>query len=199
MQKKNLLNLNYNRHDLLNAPRLIEGGIAALGERAVVVRYEDLVRTPHATVRTVCNHLAIDFDPRAIEYEKTNLPTWQFGDQATLYDRGGPSTKSIEKWKQLSEQSPQNWRLLYDYLVFLGSRHLEARGYDYNTLKAQLSRYRPPRWALRSTFSLDWVLSRPRTEPLWWEKVLVWSVKAWRESQRLVRHSAPLRGTEDCS
>lgn len=55
--------------DLLEAPTLIANAIRSL-ENPIVVHYEDLVRTPEATMRCLCKQLGLEFNAATLKYEK---------------------------------------------------------------------------------------------------------------------------------
>jgi len=68
------------------APRLFGA------DRVLIVRYEELVATPEATVRRVCNFLDLPFDPSLLDLDGSNS---SFADE-----RDGIFTSSVERWRQ---------------------------------------------------------------------------------------------------
>jgi hypothetical protein len=65
-----------------------------------------------------------------------------------------------ETWTQAME-NPQTWRLLRDYLEFLGQDTIQQMGYSYSGLEATLYAYKPCSARRWFTFSLDFLLETP--------------------------------------
>src|SRR5207248_2362504 len=141
------------RYDLLDAPLLLTEGIELLNQSVSVLRYEDLVRDPVGEVSRVCGYLGIEFDPGMIRYNAGSIPRWDLGDSSVIYNRTGPDKTRAEVWREGVLQ-PQTWRLMFEYLEFLGPGLVERLGYDYDALKLCLSRSSPPSYRLIGTRSL---------------------------------------------
>jgi hypothetical protein len=170
--KERWLSLHNRKHDLTEAPRLLLAGIDMLGERGVVVHYEQLVRDPKDEVRRICDGLGVDFVPGMIEYGRHDLPRWQFGDQEKVYHHTRPASRNEEKWTQ-ALGDPQIWRLAGDYLQLLGQETVEQMGYPYEKLLRVLETHRPHPVSLRFTFSLAWLLEKPVEERNMWDRLVV--------------------------
>ncbi len=160
------------KHDLLRAPRLLLEGMELLGERGVIVHYEQLVREPDGEVLRICSRMGIDFVPEMIEYGDQDISRWRFGDQEGVYQHSRPVLKNVEKWEQALD-NPQVWRLARDYLKLIGKEIIEKMGYSYEELRQVLEAHRPSRVRLWFTFSLAWLLKRPLEEHKKWMRGIV--------------------------
>jgi hypothetical protein len=108
---------------------------AGLGERILLVRYENLVLETEGTLRKVCRFLGEEFEPQMLLWEQIvdkQLPPDQLrGDHRKLKTRIGP--EAVARWKR--EMSA---RELFVCEAFMGA-HLRRLGYE--------CRYRSPLWA----------------------------------------------------
>jgi len=167
------------KHDLIEAPRLLLEGIEVLGNRGVIVHYEQLVKDPEGEVRPICDRLGVDFVPDMIEYARHNLPRWCLGDQKGVYQHTRPALQDTEKWKR-SLDHPQVWRLADEYLHALGRNTVERMGYSGQELRDVLEARRPRRSHLWFTFSLVRLLGRPETERKRWERCAARLTRSYR-------------------
>lgn len=179
--KSDLSTLTRFRHDLLSAPQLLCEGRARLGDAAVSVRYEDLVRDPESEMRRLCGFLGIPFGHDVINYGRTDVPDWKLGDQTEVNRRGEPVEASLDTWiRQLSD--PQHWRLMSDYLVLLEDDVIDQLGYSADTLRRILEQHHPGRLSLYGTLSLQRLteLSLERSSTWEREKVRLFSRLRYR-------------------
>lgn len=157
------------RHDLIEAPRLLVEGKELLPEHGLVVRYEQLVTRPEDEMRRICRMLGEEFTPEMIEYNRRELPRWNFGDQGGVYQHTRPVAANAQKWiAALSD--PQVWRLTHDYLRWLGRETVEQMGYDYDELEQTVEKERPRRARLWPTMSLAWFLKEPVEKRRKWQR-----------------------------
>lgn len=170
--KENWFALYNGRPDLAWAPRLVIEGIKVLGERGVLVHYEQLVSNPENEVKGICRRLGIEFVPDMVEYGRNALPHWRLGDQIGVYEHTRPISQKVEKWIQALVDH-QIWRLLNDYLQMLGKETINQMGYDYEILRQQLEDHRPRQANLMLTFSLAWLLKKPEKGRKKWEYSIV--------------------------
>ena len=145
------------KSDLLEAPNLLVQGVNVLGEQVLPVWYEELVQNPNETVRAICDHTGVRFDPGMIDYGKTNTSHWRYGDQMRVNTHARPTAEYSERWKQ-QLTNPQVWRLANDYLEVLGRETIEAMGYSYENLLQTLDQARPSRLRLVNTSRLKRLL-----------------------------------------
>jgi hypothetical protein len=124
------------RDDLLVAPQRLAEGIELLGERASIVRYEDLVTEPASTVEALCARLNLDFRPDMLDYGKTE-PAGQMGDPTGVDRHTRPTSRNLDRWLELGKDR-QTRHLIEGYVQTLGPELLAALGYDHAELKAKL-------------------------------------------------------------
>jgi hypothetical protein len=170
------LGVAHARPDLVEAPRLLLEGWALLGERAMTVQYERLVREPERTMQAICRYVDLDFDPALVEYNRSELTRWPHSDQKSVYRYTHPEPVQAEKWVE-SLYHPQVWRLSHDYLHALGGEIIQEMGYDFDELSRLVEAYAPSRPGRWLTFSLNWLSRRPPAVRPWWEQRLVWLVR----------------------
>ena len=159
----------YFKSDLVRAPRLLLEGTGLLGERGLVIHYEHLVTDPENEMRRVCAMLGEDFTPEMVEYNRRNLPHWQYGDQEDVYRHTRPVALYAQKWVE-AIRDPQVWRLASDYLQWLGRETVEQMGYAYDELEQTLAANKPHRARLWLTFPLAWYLEEQMEKRRKWER-----------------------------
>lgn len=146
------------RDDLLLAPRLLAGGIRALGDRVLVMRYEELVRDPEAAVRSLCAWLCVPFVPAMLQYGRAADPGYAFGDPEGVHRHASAEAGHQDRWRD-DLRDPQLWRWARDYLDDLEDGVPGVLGYDVAELRRGLQAVRPSPWRLWGTSPLQRVLS----------------------------------------
>lgn len=137
---------DYFRDDLLMAPRALTDSLTYLGDRAIVVQYEQLVLAPDVCLRDLCARLDLPYTPALMEYGKRPLPEGRYGDPTGIRRHDRPSPASLAAWLTHA-QDPQIHHILSAYLEALGAEQIAAMGYDTGELRAELQgvRQRPGR------------------------------------------------------
>lgn len=166
------LGVAHARLDLLEAPARLLAGRALAGERAHCVHYESLVQRPESTSATLAARLSLTWEPELVEYGRAEGAAWQYGDRRSVYRHERPVPAYLDRW-HASLAEPQKWRLLADYLAYLGEGTVRRMGYDPVALAAVLERQRPSAVARAATFPLEWLLRRPPAERPAWQRHLV--------------------------
>lgn len=173
--KQDWLRFPYYQYDLLDAPRLMQTGIELLGEKSLVVAYENLLANPETEMKKICDRLQIDFLPDAIAYKTDSSPQKGFGykDQKTsAYQSGKPNSQNTDKWIE-ELKDPQLWRLANDYLAILGRDAIAQMGYCYDTLQQQVDSQRPSRYQQWQTLPFSWFLNPSTSKFQKWKSRLV--------------------------
>lgn len=129
--KGNWLLLGDYFHDLVTAPQRLLEGIALLGDRAIVVHYENLVQSPDEEIKRVCNSTGLDFTPDLLTYSLPPRTPGQFGDPTGIYQANRPESNRLEKWLLLGKASQTRY-LARKYLQTLGPSLVEKMGYSYD-------------------------------------------------------------------
>jgi hypothetical protein len=164
--RENWFSLFQFKHDLIRAPGLLNEGIQFLGERAMVVHYEELVGNAERVIQDICKTIGLEFDPQITSYGHQNLPLWLHGDNETIYQEIEPVPETAAKWQEQLYDS-QMWRLTKDYLGMMGEKTVTPMGYPYQELVEILESHRP--LGVRLTFSLAWLLRKPAEQRKRWE------------------------------
>jgi len=118
------------RHDLLSAPRLLVEGAKILGGAGLVCHYEDIVSNPKEEVRKITEFIGIEYSDSIVNYGDSNLPSWNFGDQNSLYSLQKPKKAKAQEWIE-KINNYKTWRLVNDYLEYLSPEIIEKMGYSY--------------------------------------------------------------------
>lgn len=157
------LSLHNYKHDLVDAPLLLLEGSRTLNGVAIKFNYESIVDNPKFHIEAMCEYIGVDFSLDMINYGSHGMPEWQLGDQANVYQHSKPVAQSKSRWMKRVD-NPQVWRLMNDYLEFLGEDIFNQMGYSYDDSKKFLFESKPSRLDLISTISLSRLLEKPIEE-----------------------------------
>ena len=135
--KEHYILLGRYRHDLITAPQLLAQGASLLGSQVAVVHYETLVTEPEATLRSLCDHLGLQFSPAMLEYGQRAAPRGQMGDPSNIHKRTRATTESLDRWLELGKDR-QARHFAESYLDELGAELVAGLGYDATDLKRRL-------------------------------------------------------------
>lgn len=164
--KDRWLGLRTFNHDLLHAPRLLVEGINYLGDKAIVLRYEEILGNPEQVFRDAFGKMNLDFSADLLNYGNTNSQKWRLGDSTKVYQYDQADSQNIDRWIT-SLKTPQVWRLAKEYLDFLESGTLQSMGYNTCELQQYLEDSHPGFLRLWNTMPLDWVLKEPHEFGHW--------------------------------
>ena len=160
----NWLDLHLYKHDILHAPHLLIEGSKLLDGRAMTMQYEKLTENPAAAVPNLCRHLNIEYEEVMLDYDSTNSKKWKLGDQENVYKYQKPNSSNSTHWiKDL--ENPQVWRLIHDYLNYLGPDVFQSMGYDFNNLQKTIANCHPGNLKLWNTIPLRYLLEEPSHLP----------------------------------
>lgn len=121
------------RNELLRGPQALAAGIARLGERAIVMRYEQFVAEPERELGALCAQLGLEYRADMLDYRDTRI-------RGTMQDRTGtaehhrPAAGRESGWRQLLND-PQQLEFARGYLRALGSEPFTALGYEFAPLE----------------------------------------------------------------
>jgi len=177
--RENWFTLNAYKDDLILAPKLLLEGIEQLGNQAIIVHYEQLVKDPETNLQNICNRLGIEYRPDIIQYSQANLPHWVFGDQGIVYNNKEPAVNAATAWTQ-ALRDPQVWRLAKDYLEALDTKSIARMGYVSEELEQALEDHQPSLIRRKLTFPLAWLLLKPVRNRKAWERMVVEFVRKLR-------------------
>lgn len=130
---------SHNRIDMVKGPGLLLDGIHALEDKAIVVRYENLVTDPEIHVRRLSEQLGLAFTPHMLDYSSSKQPQGRFGDQVNIRNHSTPVSDSLEKWR--TSLAPNELaRFAQGYLNNLGEQTITKLGYDFEEIGATLEK-----------------------------------------------------------
>lgn len=128
--------LHANHVDLYQGPKLLVDGRRHLADRAITIRYEDLVADTESTLQSISDYLQLDTGLSGAIADGKGL-------LGTMGDKSGLVYRSIEKSRA------DSWREAYSnlfrirfaqrYLNWLGDDLLREMGYSRPELQAELS------------------------------------------------------------
>ncbi|MCC3528793.1 MAG: sulfotransferase [Microcoleus sp. PH2017_22_RUC_O_B] len=163
--------LHLYKQDLLEAPAKLIEGTNLLNNHCLVLHYEWLLLNPEAEINKICSWLGIQFSPEMIDYGKAkDYPVWRYGDQNKVYQDTKPDSQNIDKWI-MALDNPQVWRVVNDYLEFLGVEKFIQLGYSYEEMRNLLDSKRPQWFDLWRTLPLEVLVENPQ------------NIKDWKEQQ----------------
>ncbi len=123
--------------DLIKGPVCLLDGIKLLKEKAIVVDYESLTRSPETVMHRVCNRIGIPYYQDLLNYGQNPKPEGRFGDSVGVYQHSRPVADNIDKWLK-NILSPEHVEFADQYLRTLGSEIVSKMGYKYEELKQKL-------------------------------------------------------------
>jgi hypothetical protein len=122
------------REELLAGPGNMLRAIDALGDRAIVVRYEDYVTAPEEYTHEICNKLGVTSHPGMVDYADSKPLKGFMQDRTGIQQHTKPSDARIESWKQLLGDRTQI-HYAQKYLEALGGDTVTKLGYSYAELR----------------------------------------------------------------
>jgi hypothetical protein len=127
------------RVDLFNGIDHLVQAHRAHADRALAVRYEDLLTAPAQTWPVLFDHLGIEFVPSSLEgFGGVDLEA-RMGDPIGRRDWDTLRTEPLERWTSVMS-TPVRKRWCREYLRWIGAERLEHMGYSLDTLLEALDR-----------------------------------------------------------
>lgn len=151
------------RYDLMYAPDLLIKGIEKLDDKVMCIQYEEIIVNPEIEIKKICNFIGLDFQNKMIEYGKNQLPKWSYGDQGAVYKKIKPDAEHKEKWIKNINNS-QTWRVMKDYLDYLGKDRIKRLGYSFEKFEKILIKNKPKSGIKNKTTSLYELLYSKKDE-----------------------------------
>jgi tetratricopeptide (TPR) repeat protein len=150
--------INHLKYDIIKAPNFLLKGIKELGDRCLILHYEQVITNPENELKRICKSIGIEFFPEMIEYGRNNSikAKWRFGDQDLVYQKNRPDSQNLDKWTQ-SLQNPQIWQAANDYLEFLGHETVYQMGYSYRELRKTLDENCPEDLDSANILRVEWL------------------------------------------
>ena len=132
---------NY-KSDLINAPDYLLAGLELLNSSCISLSYETFLANPERSLQKLNSYLNVKYLPETINCGNISQAKWKFGDQDTVYEKNRPDPSHADKWKEILN-NPQAWRIMDEYLDFIGKDRFEKMGYEYDLCKTILDENKP--------------------------------------------------------
>ena len=149
------------KHDLMLAPTLMINAQTKYKNQILTLRYEDLVTNPNDQIGNLCKFLGISFEKEMLNYGNLLKEKWRYGDQGTVYQKIQPDSSYAENWHK-NIDNPQTWRVIYDYVKFLGKATFNDMGYVYDEVMDALQKCKPYTNIEADTVALEALLDNVR-------------------------------------
>lgn len=153
---ENWFRLSEYKHDLKTAIVNLEEMNST--ETMFCVKYEDLVDSPENELQNMSSYIGIPFEKNMLSYDKNEK--WEFGDQDYISSRINISPDRKRLWENI-DLSQQTWRVLSDYLEWIGSDRMAQLGYDYDVMRHLLDSKMPAKSLeslINNTYNLESLL-----------------------------------------
>ena len=139
--RNNWYNLSKMKYDLLQAIDKYIEIINRNDDGVFIVHYEEMLADNEKTLTEMFHFLNIDFEDGIHDYN-SDREKWELGDQESVYNKKGVDRDNDKKW-QSGLDAPQYWRVMYDYLHYIGKDNFEKLGYDFEENKRVLMNNMP--------------------------------------------------------
>lgn len=141
--KDDLSSLSNFKIDLIEGLEVIVKRISDTENKIHILHYEKILTNPVTTFQSSFKYLNIKFEKSIIyNYNQSTEGKWQYGDQENVYKKDGIDADNDIKWiDTLSD--PQHWRLIYEYLLYIGKERFEILGYDFDYYQSLLLKKQP--------------------------------------------------------
>ena len=130
--KDNLSLLSNLKVDLIDGLDVIVDQISDNQNGLYLLRYETMLSDPTETLKDCFKYLDLEFDPDIMNYHTGNTDKkWLYGDPENVYKKQGiDSTNDLQWVNSLTDW--QHWRLINDYLNYIGKDRFEILGYNFD-------------------------------------------------------------------
>jgi hypothetical protein len=129
--------LRSRRRDLFESLANLVRAREAAGERALAVRFEDLLSDPEAELGHICEYLGLPYDARMLRDFSSVSFRGRLGDPSGSVQYTAVSTEPLTKWRR-AFCNPLRKRWGRKYLKWIGPDRLRAMGYEPDALLAEL-------------------------------------------------------------
>jgi hypothetical protein len=124
--------------DFAKGPACMAEGLGLAGERALAVHYQQLVTDPEGTLRAVCAHLDIPFEPALVASYRDVEFSGSMGDPTGVGSYAAVSTESLARWRGFAANHVRR-AFLRHHLARIDDATLAAFGQDRAALLAELA------------------------------------------------------------
>ncbi len=123
--------LSKHRADLIDAVDNMIEASNKHNESLHIFFYENLLKEQTVTLKTIFKYIGIDFEEKVFNYNQNKSEKWRFGDPKNVYEKSGIDSTNDLKWTKGLDDL-RYWRVMHDYLQYLGKEKFEQYGYNYD-------------------------------------------------------------------
>ena len=128
--KDNWFNLSNHKYDLTTALDVYMDALSNEYKNIHIIHYEKIISDSESEIKKIFEYLGLRFDSSVLNYNAAAGEKWEYGDQVNVYENNSIISGNDIKWhKKLN--NPQYWRVMYDYINYIGGDVYQKLGYDY--------------------------------------------------------------------
>lgn len=125
--------------DIHYAPKALANACKSLGDKALIVQYENFVKDPEVIIKEICNYLEIDFEDKMINEFSKQDTKGRHGDPTGAKEYKKISSNSLHKWKS-TFTSTYMFNYLKNYVDELDKLGIfESYNYDKKTIQDEMN------------------------------------------------------------
>lgn len=125
--------------DIHYAPKVLANACKSLGDKALIVQYENFIEDPEASVKEICNYLEIDFEDKMISDFTKQDTKGRHGDPTGANEYKKISSDSLDKWKS-TFTSTYMFNYLKNYVEELDNLGIfESFNYDKKAIEDEMN------------------------------------------------------------
>lgn len=128
--------------DAIKGPRLIVQGMRTLKDKAICVRYEELVSNTEKVIQRLCDEINLPFQREILEYGSSKPLIGRYGDRVGIFKHNSAVTDYIENWIENLSQ-PNLSEFSKRYIEELGPELVSTLGYSYEEILVKLDKIDP--------------------------------------------------------
>jgi hypothetical protein len=115
------------KYDLVDAVDIIIGNLS--NNNVKTVYFEDLLKESKRTLKGIFEYIGIKSENVEDSYYNEEV-NWAFGDQMNAHNKKGIDKTSDRKWTE-GLDNYQYWRVMNDYIEYIGEKKYTELGYNY--------------------------------------------------------------------
>ncbi len=120
------------------------------------IRYEQLINNPENEIKALTDFLHIEFNKNMLDL--SNKTIWKLGDQKNINIKN--SIDNLNKHSWLNYLSTKNWKIMKNYLEYIGEDKFNKLGYDFEAAMDSLDSIQPSLLRRIITPSLNYYTSK---------------------------------------
>jgi len=129
--KDNWSELTKYKIDLIDGIDAILDGIEDYKDSVEVVYYEELLHDQTDIMKKTLTYIGLYFEEEILNYHQKSSEKWLYGDPVNVYQKTGIDSANDAKWTN-DLKNLQYWRVMYDYLNYIGEIRYEKLGYNFS-------------------------------------------------------------------